>query len=202
MQVPFKKYVHGCRRIIPGLLLPLILLFLDTLLPRVIDGSEGVAAFGVGFCARSLLSCRKLQRWDVLADEDHTYRMSESEYFHCKQNWWITLNKSGNNTQPLRNRSDFNQALSTLKRLPRSWRTTTQADAPLEIQRMETGIEFFFHLVAMERILVVFLRIQRKSIKEDASKGLRSNGATCCLQNFDEKLRRWLSRIQFFFCYR
>ena len=35
-----------------GLLLPLTLLFLDTLLPRVIDGSEGVAAFGVGFGAQ------------------------------------------------------------------------------------------------------------------------------------------------------
>ena len=33
---------------------------------------------------------------------------------------------------------------------------------------------------------MVFLRTQRKSIKEDASKGLRSNGATRCLQNFGE----------------
>ena len=28
--------------------------------PRVVDGSESVAAFGMGFCARSSLSCRKL----------------------------------------------------------------------------------------------------------------------------------------------
>ena len=54
---------------------------------------------------------------DVLAEQDHTYRMSESEYFHYRQNWWISLNKSGNNTQPLRKRSDFNHALSTLNRL-------------------------------------------------------------------------------------
>ena len=33
--------------------------------------------------------------WDVLAEQDHTYRMSESEYFRYKQNWWISLNKSG-----------------------------------------------------------------------------------------------------------
>ena len=51
--------------------------------------------------------------WDVLADEDHTYHMSEEEYFHYKNNWWISLNKS----QPLRKRSDFKQALSSLKRL-------------------------------------------------------------------------------------
>ena len=59
-------------------------------------------------------ACRK---WDDLAEEDFTYRMSESEHFHYRQNWWITLNKSGNNTQPLRKRSDFNQALTTLNRL-------------------------------------------------------------------------------------
>ena len=56
---------------------------------------------------------------DVLAEQDHTYHMSESEYFHHRQNWWITLNKSGNDTWPVRKRSDVNQALSTLNRLHR-----------------------------------------------------------------------------------
>ena len=51
--------------------------------------------------------------WDTLAEEDHTHRMSEAEYFHYRQNWWISLNKSGNDTQPVRKRSDFYQALST-----------------------------------------------------------------------------------------
>ena len=37
---------------------------------------------------------------------------------------------------------------------------------------------------------MVFLRIQSKSMKEDACKGLRSNGAARCLQIFDENLRR------------
>ena len=41
--------------------------------------------------------------WDVLADEDHTYHMSEEEYFHYKNKWWLHLNKSGSDTQPLRN---------------------------------------------------------------------------------------------------
>ena len=43
----------------PWLLLPRILLFLDTLRPREKNGSEGVAAVCSGFCARSLLSCQK-----------------------------------------------------------------------------------------------------------------------------------------------
>ena len=60
--------------------------------------------------------CRK---WDDLAEQDHTYRMSEEEYFHYRQNWWISLNKSGNTTEPMRKRSDFNQALSTLNRVHR-----------------------------------------------------------------------------------
>ena len=57
--------------------------------------------------------------WDVLAEEDHTNHKSEEENFHCRQHWWISLNKSGNTGGPLRNRSDFNQALSTLNRLHR-----------------------------------------------------------------------------------
>ena len=57
--------------------------------------------------------------WDVLAEQVHNYRMSEPEYFHYRQNWWISLIKSGSNTQPVRTRSDFNQALSTLNRLHR-----------------------------------------------------------------------------------
>ena len=40
--------------------------------------------------------------WDALAEQDHTYRVSEAEYFHYRQNWWISLNKSGNDTQPVR----------------------------------------------------------------------------------------------------
>ena len=34
--------------------------------------------------------------------------------FITDENWWISLNKSGNTGGPLRKRSDFNQALSTL----------------------------------------------------------------------------------------
>ena len=44
--------------------------------------------------------------WDVLADEDHTYHMSQ-KYFYYRDNWWLHLNKSGNDTQPLRKRFDF-----------------------------------------------------------------------------------------------
>ena len=55
---------------------------------------------------------------DNLAEQDFTQYMTESEYFRYKQNWWISLNKSGD-IGPLRKRSDFNQALSTSNRLHR-----------------------------------------------------------------------------------
>ena len=54
---------------------------------------------------------------------------------------------------------------------PRIWRTTTQTANLVEVPGTATVIEFFFHLVAMEWILVVITRIQRKSNEEDACKG-------------------------------
>ena len=45
--------------------------------------------------------------------KDLTYRMTEDEYFRCKKNWWISLNKSGK-IGPMRNRSDVNEALTKL----------------------------------------------------------------------------------------
>ena len=55
-------------------------------------------------------------KMDDLADKDFSHYITESEYFRYKQNWWISLNKSGD-TGPLRSRSDFNEALSALNRL-------------------------------------------------------------------------------------
>ena len=133
--------------------------------------------------------CRKC---DDLAGEDHTHRMSESEYFHSRQHWWTSLNKSGNTTETLRKRSDLNQAFFYSKPFtPRSWRTTTQADTLLETQRMENGTEFFLHLVGGNGVNPGGLpKNSKKSIKEDACKDLRSNGTTRCLLIFVENLRR------------
>ena len=38
------------------------------------------------------------RRWDVHADEDHTYHLSEEEYFYYKNKWWLHLHKSGSLT--------------------------------------------------------------------------------------------------------
>ena len=57
-------------------------------------------------------------KWDDLAEQDFSQYMTESEYFRYKRKWWISHKESGD-TGPLRKRSNFNQALSTLNRVHR-----------------------------------------------------------------------------------
>ena len=135
--------------------------------------------------------------WAVLAEQDHTYWMSESEYIHYRQNWWISLNKSGNDTQPVRKRSDFNQALSTLK--PSHREAGGRHRALLEVQTMEIVVEFFPPPGGNGANLGGFPKNSKKVKKEEASKGLRSNGATRCLQNFGENLRQVVFKNSFCF---
>ena len=116
-----------------------------------------------------------------------------------KNSWWISLNKSGNDTQPLGKRCDFKQALSSLTFTPTSWKRPARAHSLLEVQTMETSMEYFLYLVAMARNLVVFLKNSQKVKKEEASKGLWSIGATRCLQNFGENLRRMAFKNSFYF---
>ena len=58
--------------------------------------------------------CRQM---DDLADEDHTHHLTPQEMDNDKRNWWIRSNKIGSDTMPIQHRSDFKQALSTLRQL-------------------------------------------------------------------------------------
>ena len=58
--------------------------------------------------------CRQM---DDLADEGHTHHVTPEEILDCRVNWWIRSNKIGSDTMPIRHRSDFKQALSTLRQL-------------------------------------------------------------------------------------
>ena len=78
---------------------------------------------------------------------------------------------------------------------PRSWRTTTQANAILEVPATAIVIEFFTHLVAMERILVVFLRIQRKSRNKRQAKACDRSGQPVVYSILAKISDEWLSRI-------
>ena len=96
-------------------------------------------------------------KMDELAQKDFRDHMTQAEYFRYRKNWWISLNNSGR-SGPLRDRSDFNDALSTLS-TPRIWRKTIQASAILEIPAMALIIKLFLQLVAMERFLVELMTI-------------------------------------------
>ena len=53
---------------------------------------------------------------DKDAQKDFTNRMTQKAYFRYRKNWWMSLKKSGK-IGPVRDRSDFNDALTTLNRL-------------------------------------------------------------------------------------
>ena len=57
--------------------------------------------------------CMKM---DKDAQKDFSHQMTQAEYFRYTRNWWISLNNS-RTSGPLKNRSDFNDALTTLSRL-------------------------------------------------------------------------------------
>ena len=58
--------------------------------------------------------CRQM---DDLAGEDHTHHLTREEIDDYRSNWWIRSKKIGSYTMPMRHRSDFKQALSTLRQL-------------------------------------------------------------------------------------
>ena len=58
--------------------------------------------------------CRQM---DDLADKDHTHHLIPVEVDNYKSNWWIRSNKIASDTMPIWHRSDFKQALSTLRQL-------------------------------------------------------------------------------------
>ena len=121
--------------------------------------------FSANECWKTI-EMKMCHKWDDLAKEDHTYRMSESKYFHYKPIWWISINQETLRT----NEKTFwlQPSVVYIKQFtPKSWRTTTETETLLEVQTMEIVVGFFLHLVAKGRILVVVPRIQRKSTKED-----------------------------------
>ena len=56
-----------------------------------------------------------VDKWDALADEDHTHHLTPQEYYHYESNWWLRSNKTGSNTVPVGRRPDLKQALPTLQ---------------------------------------------------------------------------------------
>ena len=72
---------------------------------------------------------------------------------------------------PLRHRSDFKQALSTLQRVRQeAGEKTLRAYLLLQAQTMEVGTEFIFNMVELARLLVFFFF--NSEVKKDVSQVL------------------------------
>ena len=128
------------------------------------------------------------RRWDVLADEDHTYHLSEEEYFSYKDKLWLHSKKSGSDTLPLRKRSDFKQALSTLNLYTKKLEDNNSGPYPTGSTRNGDRHRVLPPPGGNGENPGGLPKNSKKVKKEEASKGLRSNGATRCLQYFSENL--------------
>ena len=117
------------------------------------------------------------RRWDVLADEDHTYYLSEKEYFYYKNKWWLHLNKSGSDTLPLRKRSDFKQSLSTLERLHQEDGGEQFLPTPYWRNQQWKSASSSSSTLWEWQAPGDLLNIQ--NVKEEVSNVLRMNGKTC-----------------------
>ena len=58
-----------------------------------------------------------IREMDKLANEDHTHIATEEELNVYRSKWWIRSNFVDSDTMPIRHRPDFEEALSTLRRL-------------------------------------------------------------------------------------
>ena len=63
---------------------------------------------------RSEELCREM---DKFSNEDHTHHITPEEIKCVPKQWWSRSNTVGSDTMPVRHRSDFKQALSTLRQL-------------------------------------------------------------------------------------
>ena len=133
--------------------------------------------------------------WDALADEDHTYHLSAQEYLHYKNKWWLHWNKQGSNTLPLRHRSDFKRALSTLQRLQQEAGDELHV-CLLTLTSTNNGSWHKVHLLhgGIGKVHGGLLVIPK--VKKEMNQVL-SERDDPFLAVFGKNLRKWLSRIQF-----
>ena len=108
------------------------------------------------------------RRCDALEDEDHTHHLTGQEYFHYKSKWWLHSNKQGSNTVPLRHRSDFKQALSTMHRLQQEAGEEPHVSTYSNKHKTMGGTKFIFYMVELARFMVdsfTFRKSRRRCTK-------------------------------------
>ena len=102
---------------------------------------------------------------DEVAQKDFSYRMTQKECFLNKKEL-VDLSQKFWKTGPLRDRSCFKDALTTLTRLHYNLDNNNSGQCILEVSKVALIIEFFLQqLVTMERFLVEFTTISKKNHK-------------------------------------
>ena len=136
--------------------------------------------------------------WFVLANEDHTYHVSEEESTTCKFGGSLSISQE---TTP----NDWENVLISTKRCLHQTVYIKKLEgirsSPFRIGRTNNGdrqrvLPLFD---GNDKIPGGFPKNSKKIKKKDACKGLRSNGATRCLQIFGENLRRMTFTNSFYF---
>ena len=88
---------------------------------------------------------------DKLAQENHSYCPSPEEFERYKKNWYISLNKSGKNA-PMKLRSYFREAVSTMNRLHRESGEERPEPIPsYQYQRWATDRQYSLQLNPMNK---------------------------------------------------
>ena len=163
------------------------------------------------FLARSWFAqmyVEKLSKWRCLSlmgrscrTRSHLSNVRTRRIFSSQTKLVDLCQKSpGNTGGPLRKRSDFNQALCTLKLCtPRIWKTTTQAHALIGSTRNGTHHRVLFPVGGNGVDLGGLKKNSRESIKEDACKDFWLNEETRWVRFLDKNLDERLSRICFLF---
>ena len=112
------------------------------------------------FSTRPSISWIATQNWldpwekciamDKLAQQDHSYCPTSEEYERYKKNWYISLNKSGRNA-PMKQRSDFREAVTIMNRLHRESGEERPEPIPVyQYQRVAFVFFFQYFMVAVE----------------------------------------------------
>ena len=101
-------------------------------------------------------------KMDELAQKDFRHQKTQPEYFRYRKNWWISLNNEITSARLEKSSRPQRGVAHITPSTPRIWKTTTQANAILEVSILTPIIEFFLQLVAMERFLVDLKIIQMK----------------------------------------
>ena len=133
-----------------------------------------------------------------LQEQDHTYRMSEAEYFHYTQNCWISLNKSGNNTNQWENFLTSTKRFLHLKRLHRE--AGGQQLGPIPYWKYKDGDR--------HRVLPPpggnganpgGLPKNSKKVNKEAKQRLSIELGNPCCRTLAKTSDEWLSRVHVFF---